>query len=128
MKAFAIVWIAVLSFAVFAQSAKVLEKAPQNFEKALKSGNESVVASAIFHSAKFKLFYPDQDTEKLSRQLERLSQESPSMEIRYKAYLAAQLMNDSALLKKIEKQDYKDGDRFFKLLAEEIQKEILADK
>jgi len=127
MKALAAVWIAVLSFAVLAQNAEIIEKAPENYEKALKSGNESLVASAIFHSVKFKLFYPGEDTEKLFRQLEQLSRESQSMEIRYKAYLAAQFINDSVLLKKIEKQDYKEGDYFFKLLAEEIQKETLAD-
>ena len=128
MKTMLIIWIATLSFAVMAQSTAVIENAPQNYEKALKSANPGVVKSAIFYAVKLKLYYPEQNTEKLNTLLERLSQGSESTEIRYKAYLASQFMSDGKLLEKIEKQDYKDGDQFFRLLADELQNEILAER
>ncbi|MCK6621731.1 MAG: hypothetical protein HUU32_05390 [Calditrichaceae bacterium] len=128
MKTMVMMWIAVLSLAGLAQSAAVVENAPRNYEMALKSGNASVVESALFHVVKFKIFYTEQDTEKLAAMLEKLASDGETGAIRYKAYLAGQFLNDPALLAKIEKQDYKDGDRFFRMLAEELEKELLAER
>jgi hypothetical protein len=113
---------------LFAQSARAIEQAPQNYLMALNSKNESIVESAIFYSVKFKLFYEEQDVQKLVVKLEKLAIEGPTKVIRYKAFLAAYYLNDITLLMEIAKEDYKDANRFFQMLGEGLQEKLLADR
>ncbi len=117
-----------LGVAVLAQNEKVVENAPKNYLKALKSDNEGAMESAIFHSVKFKLFYPEEDTEALSNELGQIAKEGKTKAIRYKAYLASQFMNDAELLEKIEQRDYKDANVFFKQLADELHNDMLVER
>lgn len=128
MKLYAIVFMVMLSFAVFAQSAEVVDNAPRNFENALKSGNPGLVESAIFLVVKFKLFYPENDTGMLVKEIDRLVKEGQTKSIRYKAYLASEFLKHEDLLANIEKEDYKDGDQFFKLLADTLENEMLVTR
>lgn len=128
MKLYAIVFMVVLSFAVFAQSAEVVDNAPRNFENALKTDNPGLVESAIFLAVKFKLFYPEQNTDGLVKEIDRLVKEGQTKSIRYKAYLASEFMKHGDLMANIEKEDYKDGDQFFKLLADTLENEMLVTR
>jgi hypothetical protein len=128
MKIFAMLFAIIFSMAVFARGADVVEKAPQNYLKALKSGNPGLVESTLFHVVKFKLFYPGQDTQKLEKQAGRLVTEGGTRTIRYKAYLACEFLKNEDLLVNIEKEDYKDGDIFFKMLADELENLMLVTR
>lgn len=128
MRTFSIIIVLLLSAAVFAQGAAVVEKAPKNFEKALKSENGGLVESAIFLSLKFKIFYPEQDCRGMVKQIERLAREGRSKSTRYKAYLAAEFLNHENLLGKIAREDYKDAGGFFKMLAGELENEALVTR
>lgn len=128
MKILSLFFVVLLSVALPAQSAENLKSAPQNFEKALKSGNAGLVESAIFHSLKFMLFYPEQGVARLKKQISRLVKEGETRNIRYKAYLAAQFLNHLDLLARIEKADYKDADRFFTMLGDTLQESVLVAK
>jgi hypothetical protein len=113
---------------LFAQSAIVIERAPQNYLMALNSENESIVESAIFYSVKFKLFYEEQDVRNLADKLEKLTIDGPTKFIRYKAFLASYYLNDMTLLMENAKEDYKDANQFFQLLGERLQEKLLADR
>lgn len=128
MKLYAIVFMVMLSFAVFGQSAEAVDKAPQNFENALKSDNPGLVESAIFLTVKYKLFYPEKNTGKLVKAIDRLVKKGQTKSIRYKAYLASEYMRHGELLANVEKEDYKDGDQFFKLLADKLEDELLVTR
>ncbi len=128
MKTLSLLFVALLSVGLAAQSAENLKNAPKNYEKALKSGNAGMVESAIFHSLKFMLFYPQEDVAKLKKQITRLVKEGETRNIRYKAYLASQFLNNPDLLATIEKEDYKDADRFFKMLGDTLQESVLVSK
>jgi len=65
MKLSIVFLIAVFCFSAFAQSKVIIENAPRNYLHALKSDNNGAIESAIFHSVKFKLFFPEQNTDKL---------------------------------------------------------------
>lgn len=128
MKTLSLLFVALLSVGLAAQSPENVKNAPKNFEKALKSGNAGLVESAIFHSLKFMIFYPEQDVTKLKKQITRLVKEGETRNIRYKAYLASQFLNNPDLLATIEKEDYKDADRFFKMLGDTLQESVLVAK
>lgn len=128
MKLYAIVFVVLLSVAVFGQSAEAVDKAPQNFEKALKSDNPGLIESAIFLTVKYKLFYPEKDTENLVKAIDRLVIDGQTKSIRYKAYLASEYLKHGELLANVEKENYKDGDQFFKLLADKLENESLVTR
>jgi hypothetical protein len=128
MKVFTIFFAFMLSAAVFAQSARVVERAPKNYENALKSDNPGLVESAIFHVVKFKFFYPEEDIQQLETQIDLLVNDGDTKTIRYKAYLASEFLKNGELLANIEKEDYKDGDSFFKKLADELENSMLVTR
>lgn len=117
-----------LTINVFAQSEKNLTSAVQNYKKALNSGNPGLVESAIFHAAKFKLFFPERDTECLKKCLAKLAKNGENDTLSYKAYLANQILTQPNLFINIEKKNYKDSQAFFRMIAAELQSQLLADK
>jgi len=126
MKTLFVIMVVLFSMAVFAQSEKMIENAPENYLHALKSENSGVVESAIFHSLKFKIFYPEQNIARLDREISKLIKEGKTASIRYKAFLVTQCINCEELLTKIEKEDYKDADKFFTLIAQKVNDYLLA--
>ena len=128
MKTLILFLILAVSSAAFAQTEKAIENAPANYLKALKSDNDGVVESALFHSMKYKLYYPEQNTAKLEREIEKLVENGNSDAIRYKAFLADEFMQNNTLMNKIEKADYKDAGEFFKMLGKELNEHLIAAK
>ena len=120
MKTLIVTIIAIMSISAFAQNQKVINDAPANYLNSLKSSNEGVVESAIFLSLKYHMFYPDNNVEKLKREIDKISQKSKSDRIRYKAYLAVQVLNSSDFKSTIEKADYKDANQFFTMVSNEL--------
>ena len=99
-----------------------------NYAKALKSDNDGMVESAIFHSMKYKLYHPEQNISVVEKQIEKLVDNGKSQAIRYKAYLASEFMQNETLMSRIKKADYKDAEEFFKMLSEELSTNLLAVK
>ncbi|MFQ5584357.1 MAG: hypothetical protein ACE5GL_07980 [Calditrichia bacterium] len=128
MKYFIIIFITVISIAAFAQTREIIDNAPSNYLNGLKSDNLGVVESAIFHSVKFKLYYPDEKMDKLISELNKLIGEGETGTIRHKAYIALQFLNNPGLLSKIEKRDYKDPVQFFLMLGDSLNDYIFATK
>lgn len=128
MRTLTLILIVAMSVAAFAQTEKTVESAPANYIKALKSDNDGMVESALFHAMKYKLYYPEQNTSDLEKQIERLAENGESEAIRYKAFLASKFMQSDALMNRIEKEDYKDAGEFFKMLGGELNEYVLAAK
>lgn len=128
MKKAMAVWIVLFGLSAFAQSPEIIKLAVKNYEKALKSPSSSMVESSIFHVARLKLFYPTENTEGLAKQLERLQEKGHTPTIRYKAYLALQLLNYPVLFANLDKKNYTDSDQFFRLVSQEMQTRLLAGR
>ena len=128
MKVLTIILIVAVGFVALAQTEKTIESAPANYLKALKSDNDGMVESAIFHSLKYKLYYPEQETANLEKEINNLMTDAGSETIRYKAFLAAQFMQNDVLLDSVEKKDYKNEAEFFKMLSEELNDHYVAAK
>lgn len=128
MKTATLMMIILTSMTLMAAGNSTVENALPNLERALNSDNHGVVESAIFMSAKLKLFYPQQNTESLEKLLDNLTDTGETETIRYKAYLAFQFMTNATSLANIEKEDYKASDQFFRLLADEKENRLLAQQ
>jgi hypothetical protein len=126
MKTLNLLLVAVLSTAVFAQTPEQLDNAARNYIQALKSDNDGMVESAIFHCLKFNLFYPDRDTNAMVTELNTLVKSGNTDTIRYKAFLALEYFRSQKLKDRIIKADYKDAGQFFRMLNHEINKQVLA--
>lgn len=103
-----------------------LQNVKMNYVKSLKSDYEGVVESAIFYVVKFKLFYPWEDCRSVIRQLRHLSVAGTTPIIRYKAQLALNFITQPDLLAKVDRQNYKDSEGFFVMLANRLQEHIFA--
>jgi len=112
--------ITIMCISAFAQNGKIVNNAPDNYLNALKSSNEGVMESAIFLSLKYHLFYPDNDIGKLRREIEKISKNSNTDRVRYKAYLANKVFESPDFKSTIEKDDYKDANQFFTMVSKEL--------
>lgn len=126
MKTLTILLVTVLSIAAFAQTPEQLDNASRNYVQALKSENDGMVESAIFHCLKFSLFYPDRDTNAMVTELTKLVRNGNTDTIRYKAFLALEYFRSQKLQDSIIKTDYKDAGQFFRMLNQEINNQVLA--
>lgn len=125
MKYFTVLFFGIFLLSAAAQNSKYSDQAPQNFLKALKSDNTGLVECAVFHTVKYKLYYPEQKLSDIVPELENLSQNGKSEIIRYKALLAVQFLKNDSLLAKIKKENYKDANQFFLMLGNELQESLL---
>ncbi len=102
-----------------------LDGAVPNYLNGLKSDNDGLVSSSIFHCVKLKLFYPDQEVGNIVRQLQRLSRLSENEPVRYKAWLAVQFLQNPIWLAGVEKKNYKDENQFFVVLSKALASSVL---
>ena len=109
------------------QEAKHVDKAPLNFLNALNSDSEQMVETAIFHTLKFRLFYPQICVDQPAKKLEELVQDGQTDKIRYKAYVASYFLNNPELFEMIAKENYKNSNEFFQLLSSLMQNQLLAE-
>jgi len=126
MKTLTILLIAVISTTAFTQKPDQLDKASRNYIQALKSDNDGMVESAIFHCLKFSLYYPDRDTNAMVSELTKLVRNGDTDTIRYKAFLALEYFRNQKLQDQIIKADYKNAGQFFRMLNQEINNQVLA--
>ncbi len=74
---------------IWAQSAKTLESSLPNYYKALNSGNDGMIESAIENLVKLKIMAPDLDYSKAAEKLEQLTEDGETDQIQYKAFIAS---------------------------------------
>ena len=126
MKALTIILITAASLVAFAQTERAIDDAKANYLQALKSENEGVVESALFHSMKYKLYYPEQNTSNLEKRIEKLIEDGKSETIRYKAFLVNEFMQNEQLMNNVERADYKEAEGFFRMLGEVLNDHLFA--
>ena len=127
MKTLVVTILLSLSFAVQAQSSKILEMAPKNYLNALNSDCCQMVEAAVFYSVKLNYFHPEIEIKNLAKKIDELSREGKTEVIRYKAYLASYLLNNSDLFSEINEEDYNDSAIFFQNLATILNQRLLAE-
>jgi hypothetical protein len=126
MKALSMILTVAVVFLAYAQEPKHVDKAPQNLLNALNSDSEQMVETAIFHTLKFRLFYPDISLEKAAKRMVELIRDGQTDKIRYKAYVASYFLNNREVFGLIAKENYKDDNFFFQTLSSTMQKQLLA--
>ena len=128
MKAISMILIFTFALALHAQEPKHLDKAPANFMKALNSDSNQMAEAALFHMLKLKLFYPEIDTDLLTQKVEKVMQDGKTETFRYKAYVTHYFLSNPVLLDHVVKENYKNCNEFFQMLASVMQEQLLADQ
>ena len=128
MKTFIATLLVIFSITVAAQTPESLTRGVKSYTKSLKSDNVGIVESAVFHIAKLKLLFPEEATGAALAELENLSESGASESIRFKAYLATQVLEFPENFSTLEKKNYKDAEAFFLMISTELQKKLLVNR
>jgi hypothetical protein len=123
-----LVFTILLSIAIgaHAHSSKFMERAPQNYLRALNSPYPHMVEDAIFYSVKLSYFYPEIDVKGLTEKIDKLSRDGKTQMIRYTAYLASYLLNNPEMFSGLKHKDFQDRITFFQNLADWMYQDLLA--
>ncbi len=128
MKTFIATLLVIFSITVAAQTPESLTRGVKSYTKSLKSDNIGIVESSVFHIAKLKLLFPEEETADALAELEKLAEAAPSETIRFKAYLATQVLEFPENFSTLEKKNYKDAEAFFLMISTELQKKLLVNR
>lgn len=128
MKTFIATLLVIFSITVAAQTPESLTRGVKSYTKSLKSDNIGIVESSVFHIAKLKLLFPEEETGAALSELEKLSESAASESIRFKAYLATQVLEFPENFSTLEKKNYKDAEAFFLMISTELQKKLLVNR
>jgi len=71
-----------------------VERAKKNYLQGLSYNVDPLVESAIFNVMALRQYFPQHDYSAIAKRLAELSQNSPNATVRYKAFLAVQLMEN----------------------------------
>ena len=72
----------------------LIDRAKKGYLHSLNSDNEGIVESALFYVLKFKLTYPGLDVSEIGERINEVAQNGDTPEIRYKAYIAVNYLNN----------------------------------
>lgn len=127
---FAALLILVFTATAFAQEPGKVKpfnnKAVAGTLNALNNDLPAVVESSLFITLELKDRYPQENYKKIIDRLEDLSQNGPTLAIRYKAGLAAIYYNYYDQFKDIKISDKENPDLYFKTIATRIQDSYFA--
>ncbi|HQV31684.1 MAG TPA: hypothetical protein PKV71_07400 [Calditrichia bacterium] len=126
MKKAIIFIVALLSINVFGQSQKVLEAGVVNLEKALASDVNGLVASGIYTIVKMKMAHPDLKMETLHHKMKKLVVNGATAEIRYKAALAVQYLENPWMFRDVKLAECQNPVAMFTRMATVLEEELLA--
>lgn len=105
----------------------VTVKVVRNYQFCLRSENNGVVESALGQVAFMKLVNPDQPMEMLQEDITQLVLFGRTPRIRYRAYLAAQVIDNPGMFAGIAMPACTTCDELFDELAGELQRAVSAD-
>ena len=115
-----------MAIGVQAHSSRFMERAPQNYLRALNSSYSHMVEDAIFYSLKLSYFYPGIDNKELAEKIDKLSRDGKTQMIRYTAYLASYLLNNPEMFSGLKQTDFRDRTTFFQNLSDWMYQDLLA--
>jgi len=104
-----------------------LVKAEKNYLACLGLENTGLMESAIAQIVRFKMLYPDRELTALRQRLEELSVNGPLPTIRYRAYLAASVLDNPALMAPVRGLEGMTNEELFSAIAHRLQVTLLGD-
>ena len=125
MKYLVIIMMTILVTTISAQSAKSIHNAPANFKMGLSSENTGLVESMIYVAAKYHYNHPEVEFDRVMAKIKDLVKNGKSERIRYKAFLAAQYMQNYEMFGDMGFAEVYNPDTFFKRISDDLQKYYL---
>ena len=105
-----------------------LHRAEENFINTMDSDINSLVESAIFNMIIFKSKYPEWNYKDIQNKLNKLAVDGNSLQIRYKAQLVSMFISNPEMFQNIEVIDKDNPAKYFRLISDKLQNEIVALK
>lgn len=86
----------------------------------LQSNNEGVVESALAHVAMMKLAVPGVKYDALKKKVSQIARNAATPELRYKAFLTANVLDQPEVFKSVIRESYSTPDELFATLASRL--------
>jgi hypothetical protein len=102
--------------------------AKSNYLMGLRSDNAGLKESSLMQTAVIKTLYPDVNFEDVKNVADSLAVNGKTASIRYKAYLASNVLENPAWFAKRGYQASDDPDKFFSTVASQLQERILGSR
>ena len=99
-----------------------IAKAERNYLACLQSTNEGVVESALAHVAMMKLVLPTFESKALQEKVWQMSRKAAEPEMRYKAFLTANVLEQPKVFSGIEWGRYNSADELFDVVASRLSR------
>ena len=99
-----------------------------NYLTGLRSENVGLKESSMMQTAKIKMLYPDASFEDIKNVDDSLTVNGNTPSIRYKAYLASNVLENPTWFAKKDHQSFEDPDHFFASVASQLQERILGSR
>lgn len=99
------------------RSALDVDMVVKRYQPCLDCSNNGVMESTLGHIVWLRLMRPDADLEDLVRGVERLVTSGPTGSIRYRAFLAAMVLDSPSIFKELGTQTFDGGEELFECIA-----------
>ena len=97
-------------------------KAERSYLACLQSNNEGVVESALAQVAMMKLVLPTCESKALQEKVGQMSRKAANPEMRYKAFLTANVLEQPQVFSGIESGRYNSADELFDVVATRLSR------
>lgn len=104
------------------------ELAKLNYLAALRSDNVGLKESSMMQTVKIKMVYPEANFEQIKNVIDSLAVNGKTPSIRYKAYLASNVLENPAWFATNDPRSYENADPFFAAVALQLQERILGSR
>ncbi|HTR82667.1 MAG TPA: hypothetical protein VMM58_13640 [Bacteroidota bacterium] len=102
--------------------------AKMNYLMALRSENAGLAESSMMQAAEIKMLHPDADFAEIKNVTDSLATNGSTPSIRYKAYLASNVLDNPKWFAKKEHVPYETTDQFFASIAGQLQERLLGSR
>ena len=117
----------ITTFAFAGQRPVDTEKVTKNFLKGLNHENQGVVESTIRVVVLMKIKYPNADYDEIIDKLEELIMEGPNKNIRIKALIASDYLNNFEQYNWLKNGNYDEGDQLFDIYLSKMSLNRIAN-
>ena len=105
-----------------------IDKAKKNYLVGLRSDISGLVESCMMRSAQVKMLYPDANYSDVKKVTDSIAVHGVSPTIRYKAYLASNVLENPEWFGKRDRQAIETPDEFFNSVAAQLQERLLGSR
>jgi len=113
-----------LTINIFASKSTKCDLAKMNYMKALESGYQSMIESAVINIMKLKMATPSEDFSELAEKLDQISKENSSKFICYEAYIVSNYLKFPERFNWIKAENSIQKEEFFNQFSKKLKRQL----